>query len=369
MERPDICFVSYGLYSYLFPESSNSAGGAERQQYLIARELENRGYNVCAVVGDYGQENHKKVDGIDVWKGYRTGKSGFKSPEGFIRLPIQVLNLLYTINKIDAKRYYTRSSLYYPILYFYSYLNGADYYCGLSHDRDVEPTHIESGNSLFEKLYLLSLSRSDGVISQTEYQENSLDKNYGIDSTIIKNGYEIPEYEKRNLKYFLWVGRADKESKNPEAFFKLSTRLPDHKFMMIAAPGQNDEYYQTLKKRGKQLDNVVFEGFVEPNEILQYYRNGIALINTSFGEGFPNTFLEAWSVGTPVISLNVDLDGLLNDKQIGKYSGTFEQLIKDATLMAENNALNSKLGRRGREYTISNHSIEKVVDKFEHFVL
>lgn len=370
MDKADICFVSYGLYSYLNQGSSENAGGAERQQYLIAKELVDRGYNVSAIVGDYGQEKHETIEGIEVWRAYRSvGKSGFKSSRGLIKLPLQIGKIMKTIGIVDSENYYTRSSLYYTILYLCSKIKNIQYYCGLSHDRDVEASSIDSNNIIFRKLYLMALRNSEQVISQTEYQKRTLYNNYEVESIVINNGYIIPKEIKRNPTYFLWVGRAEKESKNPEIFLDLARQLRQFKFMLIIAPGQNEVYYQELRNQAQKLANVVFEGFVAPNDIQSYYRNAIALVNTSSGEGFPNTFLEAWSVGTPVISLNVDLDGLLEQKKIGKYSGSFEQLVNDARELAENDELNSRMGKRGREYTISNHSIEEITDEFERVIL
>lgn len=370
MSSSDICFVSYNLYSYLNPGSSENAGGAERQQYLIATELAARGYDVSAVVGDHGQDRYEVINQIDVWRAYQTvGDSGYKSLRGLLQLPRQITTIFLTMYNANAKTYYTRSSIYYPLLFLYSKLFNCSYVCALSHDRDVELSSIDAWNPLFRKLYLRSLNSADTVIAQTKYQRNKLWTNYGIGSIVIPNGYVIPDDTAGDLDYFLWVGRAAKNPKNPELFLELSKELPEVDFVMIVAPGQNNSYFESLRSQAQELPNVRFKGFVPPNEIESYYRDAIALINTSTGEGFPNTFLEAWCVGTPVLSLYFDLDGLLDQEQIGVFSGDFRSLIDDAKQLVKDEEMCQNLGYNAREYVESNHSINTIVDLFEEYIM
>lgn len=45
--------------------------------------------------------------------------------------------------------------------------------------------------------------------------------------------------------------------------------------------------------------------------------NAKALINTSYYEGFPNIYLEAWGTGVPVISLTVNPGDIFNKYKLG----------------------------------------------------
>ena len=53
-----------------------------------------------------------------------------------------------------------------------------------------------------------------------------------------------------------------------------------------------------------------------------------ALLNTSVAEGFPNAFLEAWALGTPVISLFVDPANLIRTHRLGYVcDGNMDMLL------------------------------------------
>ncbi len=54
-------------------------------------------------------------------------------------------------------------------------------------------------------------------------------------------------------------------------------------------------------------------------ETLELISNAKALINTSYYEGFPNIYLEAWSTGVPVISLTFNPGNLFNTYKLGVF--------------------------------------------------
>ncbi|HSG28848.1 MAG TPA: hypothetical protein VLA34_10235, partial [Candidatus Krumholzibacterium sp.] len=61
-----VCFFSPTAYGYFNPEREKWAGGAETQQFLIARRMIEKGIEVSFITGDHGQDEVEVYDGIRV---------------------------------------------------------------------------------------------------------------------------------------------------------------------------------------------------------------------------------------------------------------------------------------------------------------
>ena len=85
------------------------------------------------------------------------------------------------------------------------------------------------------------------------------------------------------------------------------------------------------------------------------------LLSTSEGEGFPNTFLQAWSSGTPVVSLMIDPDSVIERAGLGVVSGNIETIGKDLCALMESHHQREEIGLRARKHIVENHSEAVVV--------
>ena len=93
-------------------------------------------------------------------------------------------------------------------------------------------------------------------------------------------------------------------------------------------------------------------------------RRAAMFVNTSEYEGFPNTFLEAWRFGVPVVSLHHTLDGLLSEGDVGLHAGSVEALTQQVARLWENPDTAAELGQNGREYLRTNYSVDIAFEKY-----
>jgi glycosyltransferase involved in cell wall biosynthesis len=126
----------------------------------------------------------------------------------------------------------------------------------------------------------------------------------GIDSSWLE---PISEVRPQKTPYFLFVGNL-KPNKNVQglirAFAQIVERLP-HDLVIV---GQRSGFI-TSDSGAEQLARAVgsrvkFTGFVELEELRQWYRHAAALVFPSFYEGFGLPPLEAMAVRCPVIASN-----------------------------------------------------------------
>jgi glycosyltransferase involved in cell wall biosynthesis len=124
----------------------------------------------------------------------------------------------------------------------------------------------------------------------------------------------------------LWVSNI-RAFKRPDLALQLAERLPDVRLHMIGGTQPGEEaYFEAIRARAAGLPNVTFHGPLSYQEVNAYMSRARVLVNTSDAEGFPNTYLQAWSRGTPVIAF-FDPDGVIAGEGLGRAVHGLEEMI------------------------------------------
>ena len=133
---------------------------------------------------------------------------------------------------------------------------------------------------------------------------------------------------------------------------------------MIMAPTATVPDDSFIRNKTIDINNLDYIGYIPFVQISEYFQGACLLVSTSEKEGFPNTFLQAWQHETPVISLTVNPDGIIDTHNLGCHSKTFKNLIRDTKKLMEDNNLRSKIGRKGKEYVNNYHSESAILSKY-----
>jgi glycosyltransferase involved in cell wall biosynthesis len=357
MRKTSICIVSLSAYPLLTRQNMQIVGGAELQSVLLGRELAKRDLDVSFIVLDHSQSSPQVVDGIRVIKSYPA-----TSPIG---IRFTTVRLVWrALSQADADIYYGFRGVA-GIVALYCLLKRRKLVIGIPSDMEVEEERSEKGN-IYNWLWKFDLKIASRVIGQTKYQQEMLKKRFRRDSVIIKafHAVETKEIEKSVPPIVLWVSTIRPQWKQPELFLKLATAVPDVKFQMIGGPSEDKKFYESIREQASKISNLDFVGFVPHHEVGKYFEKASIFANTSDVEGFPNTFLEAWSRYTPVVSLNIDPDEIICKYGLGFHSRTFEQMVKDLRLLLKDIRLRQQLGKNGRQYVEREHDLKNVMGQY-----
>lgn len=225
---------------------------------------------------------------------------------------------------------------------------------------------------LLEKKALeYGIKHTDYIITQTRHQADLLSRYYGrTPNAIAPNFHPLPQenVEKSQPIRIVWIANM-KPLKQPEVFLRIAKDLRNIKgikFIMIGNAYKN-EWGNYLFRKMATMENLEYLGRCSLDEVNEVLAKAHIFVNTSKYEGFPNTFIQAWMRKVPVVSLNVNPDNVIDDKGIGFFSKTYEQLVKHITMLINDTKLRSEMGERARMYAIEMFS-EKNAEKIIQFL-
>jgi glycosyltransferase involved in cell wall biosynthesis len=184
---------------------------------------------------------------------------------------------------------------------------------------------------------------------------------------LIKKGIDLPTEGDRGEEDIdaIWVGRCD-EWKNPEAFIELAGKFVDRRFVMIcpSAEGKND-YHREVVSRAEAFPNLELRGRTANNEVLDLVSRSRIFCITSSQEGdWPNVVLEAASLRTPVLSLAINYDSLIDEFGGGSFChGSRTRLAAEFEGMIRDPDGRSKMGDGAYEYVKETHNVHEETRK------
>jgi glycosyltransferase involved in cell wall biosynthesis len=350
-----IAFLMHSYYEF-------NRGGAEYQAFIIAKELLKFGFDIHFI---FLQEGHKKSNENDIkLHPIKKIRSNIFSD---LKL-IYFYKIYYRLSQIKPNVIYHRNlSSFLYVANCYAKLNEIKTILHISHDKDVEKFRWSSSVKQFFRCVddyykFRALRKVDAIICQTSKQKSILLKNYDRASVVIPNFYE-PCHLEKNLKkdnIVVWIANI-KPWKNPLDYVKLAKALDgkEYKFVMIGRRPSQRSLYRKIWASLSQ-PNVEYLGELDNSAVNKILLRSKVLCCTSYAEGFPNTFLQAWVRKVPVVSLYFDPDNILVNEQIGFHSNSFEQMVEDTKRLMEDEELRNNMGERAQKYAFKNHSLANI---------
>ena len=234
-------------------------------------------------------------------------------------------------------------------------------------DVNYEPGKELVGSGFNRKIYHQAVKRIRLFVTQNEHQHDTLLKNYGKESMKLFNIWgeiEQKSEEAAPSSDAVWIANF-RRLKRAEWVIDAAIKCPDYHFVM--AGGSSNEYYDEMKNKADSVKNLDFLGpkpFFYANQLV---KNSKVLLCTSTFEGFPNTFLQAWSNGIPVIS-TVDPSNIIKDHGLGVVVNSEEELESALHVILSDTEYYQQLNRSIVTFFENNHSSQSAYNKLMKYI-
>jgi glycosyltransferase involved in cell wall biosynthesis len=344
-----ICIVGLDSYGMLSGEGNpRYIGGEAIQHVLLARAWRDLGHQVSIIVHDEGQGPRRVHEGITAIAAH-TRDGGIRGLRFFHPRASKLLSALMAA---DAEIYYqSPAGAYTGITGWFCRAIGRRFIFRVASDSDCEREHGRIRFWRDRKLFAYGLRRADLVAAQTEHQRRMLLENHGIESHVINMMVESPRGDGGAAKDIdvLWVSNL-RPLKRPELALELARQLPHVKFTLAGGPMPGGQtYYDDVRAAAARLPNVTMTGPVRYRDSAALFERARIFLNTSSIEGFPNTFLQAWIRGVPVVTF-FDPDGLVQRLPAGRVTRSLDDMREAIRHLLAVEPDRLQLGRRAREF-------------------
>jgi glycosyltransferase involved in cell wall biosynthesis len=360
VSRRRICFHAPYLYPVTGDDGLPFAGGAEVQQWLMARGLAALGWDVRAVTCDYGQPRRVVREGVTLIRAFRP-HAGLPLVRFFHpRLSLAVRALA----EADADVYFVQGvGIAAGVAFEVARLRGARFVFMGANDQDFEralPFLERPFDRWWQRRALLG---ADRLIAQSGRQREILRREFGLDADVVMNPVPVPERttDAGADGVVLWLATY-KALKRPAWFVELARRLPHRRFVMrgvIPVPPLGHEDWDAARRAAAALPNLEVGGFARRAELPELFARASLFVHTSPTEGFPNTVLEAWASGIPCVT-TFDPGGVIASERLGETVETLDGLEASVERWMADPAARRAAGARARAYCVARHAPERV---------
>lgn len=349
-----------------------TTGGAELQIVLLARALAIKGHEIV-IIDPASAESFMTSEGIKIINLPKWNK-GIRG----IRMIVYRIPYLWKIFlSQNADFYYVRMKSYFHLIPFLAarklkrkFIQGIASDIDLLSLREKIKYQIKGSISLFQILtaYIPSvfafnflLKHADYVIAQHSGQLSHarLVKGRFVMFPNIVERTNLPIAQSSSGNYFIYVGSLS-ILKGADKLYQL-VRMIDTRISIVIVGQPNDQKSKSIFEKLSKIENVIVKGRLPQQETLKLMSNAKALINTSNYEGFPNVFLEAWSIGLPVISLNVNPGEVFDKYNLGVCCDGDMQKMK---LCIEENVTSNINKEDLRDYVSTLHDFDTAANRF-----
>jgi glycosyltransferase involved in cell wall biosynthesis len=221
-------------------------------------------------------------------------------------------------------------------------------------------------------LYRLGVRAADAVVIQSEEQRALAKNAFASPRRIVQipSLAETPRRHDSNAQsesdFFLWFGRSVPQ-KQPLQYVELARAIPEARFAMVAVPdGPDPQLLEAVRVAARETPNLQLLDPLPHAHLSELIACSAAVVNTSTHEGMPNAFLEAWSHGVPVLTLEFDPDDVVAGSGLGVAAGgSWDGFVAGARRLWASRTDRGEIAARVRAHVEALHAPEAVAERWE----
>ena len=329
-----------------------NASGIAVQLYFWAQTFTNQDWRVVTFT------NHKSFskEGISFRHLRNLGKLNIIYEWVVLFWQLLVLHPKLVISRGESRSQYAIAVL--------SRLFSVKYVFFAASDSNFETNKKISGGKYNTILYKKAIANINYFVVQNQYQKSTLFNNYHKQSILLLNiwgHYNESVCGQHPITDVIWVANL-RPLKRAEWMLNAAKKMPEYDFTIVGGSSIEPleaEYYRIIEEVANKIPNLHFLGkksFAETNAIISQSR---LLCCTSTYEGFPNTFLQAWSNDIPVVS-TVNPSDLITNKNLGAFVHNEEEFQDQVKKILQETTLYNKMTNSIHNYFKANHDCDNI---------
>ncbi len=363
---------------------SERGGGAEVQANYLGQELGKRGYEVsyvCQTIHHQKISTSERLGQMTIYWVKPSGRFPWLDQNKYLK-PLKIIQPNYILQRISSNVIY--------VLGKYS----ARHQCKLvwfctDNKNPIRNFHqfkfkehaatkslgflkrlMFGLNSIIMDFYRVrGMKHVDIAFTQNEIQEAQVQKHFNLSSSRMISGHPIPNKsisatQRFDNKTILWCANWGTH-KRPQLYIDLARQMSHTDFNFVMVGGHSDQQYVNRLLSNKP-DNLTVTGSLSFDDALRYFDSASVFVNTSTpgGDGFPNTFIQAWLRHTPIVSLGFDPDHVVEKNKLGYNLNSVDAAAEHIGRLMNDFDLYKSLSNNAYHYACQNHTINVMTDHF-----
>lgn len=313
------------------------------------------------------ENKRKKYKGVKVKSVVTIDKKGLAAMTSSFFATIKIL-----FSKTDVVHYHAEGpAVMIPIIKLFSKKKVITTIHGLDWQRAKWGNFASKYIKFGEKV---AVKYSDEIIVLSKNVQEYFEREYNRKTSFIPNGVNKPKiieaniitrkYQLKKGDYILFLGRIVPEKGIGYLIDAFSNVKTEKKLVIAGGSSDTNLYYNSLKEKTKDNENILFTDFVNGRELEELYSNAYVYCLPSDLEGMPLSLLEAMSYGNCCLTSDIDecLE-VIEDKGVVFKKADASSLKDKLQYLLDNEDIVKKYQINAQKFIMSKYNWDNIVDE------